>query len=108
MTIRFMPPRVPLVDLQTGTITREWYRLFQNIMDPQVTSDSEALELSYFSATGAQLDAQLYSAVQDAGQSPPVVVSPIDTLLTELSGLREAVAELTKTVEDMRKGLIVL
>jgi hypothetical protein len=43
MTIRFMPPRVPLVDLQTGTITREWYRLFQSIMDPQATSDSEAL-----------------------------------------------------------------
>lgn len=31
MTVKFVPPRVPLVDLRTGTITREWYLLFQTL-----------------------------------------------------------------------------
>ena len=40
MTAKFVPPRVPLVDLRTGTITREWYLLFQ----------------SFFSSSGGGLD----------------------------------------------------
>lgn len=109
MTVKFMPPRVPLVDLQTGTITREWYRLFQGIMDPQIGGDFETVALGYLTATGAQSDAQLYGAIQDAGQAPPsFAVSPIDTLNTEISELREAVAELTKAIDGMKQGTVSL
>ena len=31
--VKFVPPRVPLVDLRTGQITREWYLLLQSLFD---------------------------------------------------------------------------
>lgn len=31
--VKFVPPRVPLVDLRTGQITREWYLLFASLFE---------------------------------------------------------------------------
>ena len=33
VSVKFAPPRVPLVDLRTGTITREWYLLFSSLFE---------------------------------------------------------------------------
>ena len=146
--VRFMPPRVPLVDLDTGQITREWYRLFQNIMDPLFGGELEGVLLSYTTGVDPQLTAQISSVAQDIGQYappqdwsadiaragqeagqqppsfdlspalaalaqdmgqlPPSLAIVADMLLAEMSGLRDQVAELTKTINDMKQGTVVI
>lgn len=124
-TIRFMPPRVPLVDPQTGIISREWYQLFLNIMSPMVGEESDAMSLSYQSGTSAELAALLSTTAADISQLPAASdfsqgietlrqelnVSPIQQLAmaindlsAEMSGIRDQQAEILKAINDIRQG----
>jgi hypothetical protein len=97
MTVKFVPPRVPLVDPRTGLISREWYRLFADV---------------FSATTGA-------SVADDFGVDPAIVGNPeILALLgvvaqsagqqAGIEALQARVAELEKGIDDLRKGTVVL
>jgi hypothetical protein len=41
MAVRFVAPRVPLVDVQTGQITREWFLFLQGFFPSQSSSAAD-------------------------------------------------------------------
>ena len=84
-SIRFLPPRVPMVDLRTGNPTREWYLFLQQLISTVDTGDNTDVELAALSLpTGAE--AQQYALMQEMRQVP---VTP------------DQIAELTKAVEGL-------
>jgi hypothetical protein len=109
--IYFAPLRVPLVDLQTGIISREWQLLLQAMFNR--IGGANGLSIT-------EVLALLASGVQDAGQTPPVIpgIAPddqsppmipdatFDDLLGELRQTRDVVAELAKSLQGLQQGTI--
>jgi hypothetical protein len=89
------PPRVPLVDPNTGLISRAWYLFFLSlnnvandvVNDPSVSSSSESLIASY--------DAMLQTLAQE-----------VETQPTQESALDE-IAELQKQIEALEVQPVV-
>lgn len=125
--LRFVPPRVQLVDPRTGMISREWYLFLQGVFDRIGGADSASipdLTASLFEDAGSsETNAMLFSVEQAFGQNPadvgllgsetlltlpPREDNPIiDALLAELSGLRDQVAELVKEIESIKQGTLI-
>lgn len=107
--LKFVPPRVPLVDMASGQITREWYLFLQGVFlriggaNGFSTTD---LGASLFEDAGSgETNALLFSADQAAGQAPPGAPLEIpDQLLSELAALRSQFAEMTKDIDSIRQG----
>jgi hypothetical protein len=106
--IRFVPPRVQLVNPQTGVISREWYLFFQGVFDRIGGATGPSLPDTYVSlfedAGSSETNAALFVAEQALQQLPPSALAQIDQLYAELNGLRELVSELTKEVEALKQA----
>lgn len=105
--LKFIPPRVPLADPRTGLISREWYLFFQGVYNriggaegPSTTDLSGSL---FEDAGSGETNAMLFALEDEIKQSPPYEQYAVDTLTTELNGLRELVSELTKEVEALKQ-----
>jgi hypothetical protein len=110
--LKFIPPRVPLLDARTGLITREWYLFFQGVFDRIGGANAptpEDLSASFFEDAGSgETNAILFTVEQALSQMPPDAVQlVVDTLLTEVAELREQVAELKKDLDAIRQGTLI-
>lgn len=121
-TLSLMPPRVPLVDPRTGMITREWYLFFVGTYDRVGGSDGSSttdLSASMFEDAGIEeLKSATFHQYDELRQQPPhvpftlpddqqpvsVPLATFEVILTEMQGLREQVAELTKTIQSLQQG----
>ena len=122
--LRFVPPRVALVDPRTGMIAREWYLFFQGLFirvgGADGTGTSE-LEASLFEDAGSsETNAMLFELEQAVGQYPPTVmpdvfqdlaplpqVTQIDNITAELSALQDRVTELVKELDSLKQGILI-
>lgn len=110
--LKFIPPRVPLIDQRTGLITREWYLFFQGVFDriggangPSTTDLSSSL---FEDAGSGETNALLFTAEQAFSQIPPMLDSaPVEILLAELAELRDQVSELRKELDAVRQGILI-
>ena len=124
--LRFVPPRVALVDPRTGMVSREWYLFFQGVFirvggaDGMGTSE---LEASLFEDAGSsETNAMLFTLEQDTGQvpapqqntpdhsidlAPPRYLDAVDTLTTELSELQARVTELVKEIDALKQSVLL-
>jgi hypothetical protein len=98
----FAPMRVPLVDPQTGIITREWYFLFQGMFRRTDTSQDE--QLSPISSPGADEALAAVAALQDVSPAPAVFVVADEQLIEQLAQVRELVADLITQIQAIRQG----
>lgn len=124
--IYFAPYQVPLVDLKTGIIRREWYLLFQAMFNrsggstgqstddllqgiPNELGAAELLALQSSAADAAgQLPPSIPALTLD-DQSPPVIAQlPSNDLSAELNQARDQVAELQKRIQDLQQGPVSL
>lgn len=99
----FAPMRVPLVDPDTGIITREWYYLFQGIF----RRSSASQDLQQLPITSAQTDEALAGLAALQNVSPlPVPFMPADEqlVLEQLAQVRELVADLLTQIQALRQG----
>lgn len=110
--LKFVPPRVPLTDPRTGIISREWYLFFQGVFDRIGGANAptpEDLSASFFEDAGSgETNALLFTVEQALSQTPPAASDvALDTLLGEVSELREQVAELRKELDAIRQGTLI-
>lgn len=106
--LKFLPPRVPLTDARTGFISREWYLFFQGVFNriggsegPSTTDLSSSL---FEDAGSGETNALLFEAQQALSQTPQYEQYVNDTLMAELSGLRELVAEQAKELDALKQA----
>jgi len=110
--LSFVPPRIPIADPATGSITREWYMFLRGIFDRVGGSDGmTTMDIALSMADDAGIEevkAGLYSYMQDCGQAPvaPALTEQADPLQVAVAALEAQVAELTKAVHDLRQGPI--
>ena len=123
MTAMFLPPRVPLVDIRTGTITREWYLLLQSLFGSNTSGDTEDFGPS------AGVSADQIATILDRLSSemqlvpPPVAVMPLaddlqpppaplfiaaDDVLPAVTQLLDRIAMLEKRINEMAQGVFIL
>lgn len=111
--IYFAPLRVPLVDIQTGIISREWQLLFQamftRIGGANGLSINDVLALLAEGVQDAGQGPPAIPAIASDDQSPPMVPSiPFGDLLSELYQARDQVGELQKRIQDLQQGPVSL
>ncbi|WP_421883294.1 hypothetical protein [Methylibium sp.] len=123
MALELIPPRVPLTDPRTGSITREWYRFFQALYQRAGGSSGETPEdlAQDMSDDGGleELKATTFGIEQQFGQLPTVVfeesndLTPANVLVqpdvieAQLQALRDEVAELKKQVQALEQGVVI-
>lgn len=101
--IYFAPMRVPLVDPDTGIITREWYFLFQAMF--QRSNNSQDLQQLPISSPEADEALVAIAALQNIAPPAPVLSNTDEpTLLEQIAQLRELVADLTTQIQGLRQG----
>jgi len=107
-------------------ISREWYLFFQGVFDriggATGASTPDIVASLFEDAGSSETNALLFSVEQALGQTPSGTVPQLDTdisqipylqfvqveaLQTELSELRETVAELKKALDDIRQGTMI-
>lgn len=99
-------------DPQTGrpVFTRPWFLFFQSIWQRQggaVAPDTPDLEASLFEDAGnSESFAAIFRLQQDISQAPPIVqlIEQQATLEAQISEQRDQIAELVKTINDMRQS----
>lgn len=128
--LRFVPPRVQLVDPRTGMISREWYLFFQGVFSrvggAEGSSTTDLLASMFEDAGSSETNAVLFAAEQSLSQYPalhentvlldgvsqalaqlpantPLIT--VETLSAELSAMRDQVSELVKEIQSIRQGL---
>lgn len=111
-SLRFIPPRVQLVDPRTGTISREWYLFFQGVFNRIGGADGASsmdIVASLFEDAGSsETNAMLFELEQAAGQYPtPQPLTIEQVLQAEISELRDTVAELKKDLDAIRQGTLI-
>lgn len=112
-TVRFVPPRVPFVDVRTGIIAREWYLLLEQLFSWNTNDADTAATLTGITMQSAP-EAQLYETMQELRQgpiSPTQAETGIEATRTEyiapddiapvLGLLRDEIAELRKAIEGL-------
>lgn len=110
--LKFLPPRVALMDPRSGLISREWYLFFQAVYDriggatgPSTTDLSTSL---FEDAGSGETNALLFELEQSVSQTPAQYDQYVaDALLAEVSALREQVAELSKEIEAIKQGVVI-
>lgn len=104
------PARIPLVDPQTGLITREWQRYFagmyQRVGGAQGDSTTDLSASAFDDAGTEEQEMALYSLADASGQSPAMPASEQHAHLeAEVSQLREEVALLRQQINDIQQGI---
>ena len=112
-TVRFVPPRVPFIDLRTGIIAREWYLLLEQFFSWKMGDAETDAQLLGMGVQGVT-EAQLYETMQELRQVPislTQVETGIEATRTEyiapddiapvLGLLRDEIAELRKAIEGL-------
>lgn len=102
--------REPVVDPGTGRCTRSWFLFFAGlftrlggVLGPGV-EDAESFDML---GPVADLNAGLYSAIQQIGQLP-IYEPPAmpENYAAEIQFLRDQLAEVQKEIQGMRSGTI--
>lgn len=110
--LRFVPPRVALVDPRTGLVAREWYLFFQGMYLRVGGADGGSTQdtvVSLFEDAGSsETNAMLFELEQASGQYPtsqPLTVE--QALQAEIAELRDTVAEMKKDLDAIRQGTLI-
>lgn len=103
------PARIPLVDPQTGLITREWQRyftgLYQRVGGAQGDSTTDLSESAFDDAGTEEQEMALYALGDTIGQIPVMQAGEHQSHLeTEVCQLREEVALLRQQINDIQQG----
>lgn len=106
--LKFLTPRVPLVDNRTGLISREWYLFFQGVFDriggPTGSSTTDISSSLFEDAGSGETNALLFEAQQALSQVPSYEQYASNAILAELNGLRELVAEQAKELDALKQS----
>lgn len=111
MILIAQPSRIPMTDPVTGLITREWSRylagLYSRVGGAQGESTTDLTTSQFEDAGIEELKAGLY-ALADMAQAAPMAqaADQVQHLETQVSGLREEVAQLRAMINDMRQGAV--
>ena len=112
-TLNQQPARVPLVDPQTGVITREWYKFFEQLFvrsggSIAPTNDDLARDLPE-DAGIEETKADLYRLRDEANSQPPTggFFTPVPAEDGRLQALEAELARLVKEVEALKQGVIL-
>ena len=128
--LRFVPPRVALVDPRTGMVAREWYLFFQGVFNRIGGATGESttdIVASLFEDAGSsETNATLFATEQALSQYPAVHENTVlldgvaqalaqlppdtptltvESLSAELATVRDQVSELVKEIQSLRQGL---
>lgn len=123
--LRFVPPRVPLVEPKTGIVTREWYLFLQGVFDRiggAIGPSTPDIAGSLFEDAGSgETNAMLFTGLDSLAQIPPFpefqppgldqnpVYAETQAILlsmqAEIDAQRDLIAELTKTIQGIQQGL---
>jgi hypothetical protein len=99
-TIFFAPLRVPVVDQNTGLMSRDWYLFFQamflRIGGTNGQSNDDLLQGIPEELGAAELIANQLTATDGLAQA-----------LADVSSMRDQLAELTKRVNDIQQGTML-
>lgn len=120
MSVRFVPPREPICDPQTGMVSRVWYLFLQTLMEPGSIDDALDLLKAGPSDPGGDATAvAIQRALDSVSINPPVVVMPrdddlappplplfvpLDDVLPLVGALRDEIAMLRARVDDLSQG----
>lgn len=121
MAVRFVPPRVPLVDLRTGTITREWYLLLQTLFTSDAADNTDELLQLAPANGGNDVIAAALERLGDALSVAPVAVQPLaanddltpavvpvffsaDDVMPLVNALHDRIAMLEGRINDLSQG----
>lgn len=114
--LKFIPPRVPLIEPRTGLISREWYLFFQGVFDRIGGANSEgigdvvdAINVATASARPAPTQ-QLAQAISDLAAAvnaarEPVPRNPLEQIELRVQALEQRCAgidELRRAVDEVR------
>lgn len=101
------PARIPLVDPQTGLITREWMRYFQALYVRSGGAAGASSDDLSASAGISEQAALIASSSDAAGQAPAAITSAAEQDASgDLAALRAQVADLQQQVNDIKQGLM--
>ncbi len=130
-TLNLQPPRVPLVDHETGIITREWYRFITDSFARQgghnastntelsvdMPEDSGVAELEMYMHGVNNALAQAPSNYQffvrdDFGQEPAqiqlqLIMETLESLQIEVRSSAEMIALQAKQIEELKQGTML-
>lgn len=106
--LRFVPPRVQLVDPRTGVISREWYLFFQGVFNriggANGSSSTDIASSLFEDAGSSETNAMLFELEQSVSQAPILQLLSMDAIQAEISELRDTVSELRKELDAIRQG----
>ena len=123
--LRFVPPRVALVDPRTGMVSREWYLFFQGVFNRiggSTGASTPDIVASLFEDAGSsETNAMLFGVEQDIQQYPTFVeqvadidtppaytpIPTVDNIAAELSALQDRVSELVKELDSLKQGILI-
>lgn len=110
MILISQPNRIPLVDPQTGMITREWSRYLAGVYKRVGGANGDGtadLAASAFDDAGTEeQEAALYALSDLVGQQPREMHAEHgDSIEAEVSQLREEVALLRQQINDITQGV---
>ena len=111
--IKFVPPRVPLTDPATGTITREWYLFLQGVfirIGGSTGASIPDVAASMFEDAGTgETNALLFNVQQAVNQNPPYpdLQQAVDALENQVAQQRDAIAEVLKELQAIKQGTLV-
>lgn len=96
----FAPLRVPLIDVRTGQMSREWYLFFQALWartgGATGVSMDDLLQNSAEGTGGADIMALLFAGLDELSQIP-----------TTVSDLREQLNALRQELEALKQGVAI-
>lgn len=110
--LKFVPPRVPLIDSRTGLISREWFLFFQGVFEriggatgPSTTDISSSL---FEDAGSGETNSLLFALDRSLNQVPvPPAIIAVDQLLAEISEMRDTISELRKEIDALKQGTLM-
>ena len=112
-TIKFVPPRVPLTDPDTGTITREWYLFLQGVfirIGGSTGSSIPDVSASMFEDAGTgETNSLLFNFQQASSQNPPYpdLQQAVEALENQVAQQREQLAEFFKELQSIKQGTLL-
>jgi len=106
-TLNLFPPRVRWTD-ETGFLTPEAYRALQLLLvrvGGATGASTTDLAISDDDDSGLEeFKAELFKTLDGLNSAPVAVLETIEHLQSELAGLREQVAVLSREIEDINQG----
>lgn len=126
--LKFVPPRVAIIDSRTGLISREWYLFFQGVFDRiggPLGEGNADLSASMFEDAGIEeIKAAVYNLAQVFGQDPPipeaqtvalldqspsqqVLIETVQDLVGQVQELRDQLAEVAKELQAIKQSTVL-